>query len=334
MYYSVAGRTVLIKAFDDWSFSAVSQLFAGWFLTTLPQSPTHKPDLTLRIRCGRTPPSIPTGLTVFEIALGGRCLTDNSSFYLKFDNSLIVFGSDTSADVDLWVDQPYDVSSAKVAQLISHALSPAMRRCGVFEIHSAGVIPPDRTRAMMILGPSGSGKSTLTSRLAKCGWRYLSDDILLLQDCGNSLKVGAFRRFFALTAETLAAVDLPQGVFNESSGTAKERITPQEHFDSYPIEQATPGYMIFTNVTRKPQSRLVSLTSAEAMTMLLRLCPWASYDKPISEEHLRILARLANTSSAFALHAGTDILNEPTLAAHLIQKSIAKPALVGQFYDA
>ena len=329
MYYSVAGRTVLIEAFDDWSFSAVSQLFAGWFLTLLPQSTTHKPDLTLRIRCGQTPPSVPTGLTVFEIALGGRCHTDNSSFYLRFDNSLVVFGSDTSAAVDLWVDQPYDLSSAKVAQLICHALSPAMRRCGVFEIHSAGVIPPGRTMAMMILGPSGSGKSTLTSRLAKCGWRYLSDDVLLLLDSGIDLKVGAFRRFFALTAETLSAVDLPQGVLNESSGAAKETIIPREHFDSDPIEQATPGYMIFTNVTREPRSRLVSLASAEAMTRLLRLCPWASYDKPTSEEHLRILARLANTTSAFALNAGTDILNEPTLAADLIQQTIGEPAFVG-----
>ena len=328
MYYSVAGRTVLIEAFDDWSFSAVSQLFAGWFLTPLSQSTTHIPDLTLRIRCGSTPPSVPTGLTVFEIALGGTCHTDNSSFYLKFDNSLIVFGGETSADVDLWVDQPYDVSSAKVAQLISHALSPALRRCGVFEIHSAGVIPPDRTRAMMILGPSGSGKSTLTARLAKCGWRYLSDDILLLQDCGNNLKVGGFRRFFALTVETLAVVDLPQAVLNESSGTAKGRITPQDHFDSDPIEQATPGFMIFTNVTGELQSRLVSLTSAEAMIRLLRLCPWASYDKPTSEEHLRILGRLANTTSAFALHAGTDILNEPTLAADLIHQTIGEPAFV------
>src|SRR4030095_1780841 len=273
--------------------------------------------------------SVPTGLTSFEIALGGKCHTDDSAFYLKFEDSLIGFGNGTSARVDLWVDQPYDVASAKVAQLISHALSPALRRAGVFEIHSGGVIPPGSSRAIMILGPSGSGKSTLTSRLAKCGWRYLSDDILLLQDCGTNLKVGSFRRFFALTAETLAAVDLPQVVRNDLSGAMKERITPQKHFDVDPIEQATPGHMIFTNVTRESKSSLVSLTSAQAMTRLLRLCPWASSDKPTSEEHLRILARLANTTLAFAPQAGTDILNEPTLAADLIHQSITEPAVAG-----
>ena len=135
---------------------------------------------------------------------------------------------------------------------------------------------------VMILGPSGSGSRPLHRDWRSVVWRYLSDVRIVASGLRKQFECRSFSAFLPLQPETLAAVDLPQGVFNEPSGTAKERITPQEHFDSDPIEQATPGYIIFTNVTREPQSRLASLTSAEAMTGLLRLCPWATYDKPTS----------------------------------------------------
>jgi len=327
MAYSVAGRVLLIEAYDDWSVEAVSQVFARWFLTPLPKQRTNESDVTVRIRCGATPPLLPTGLTVFDIGFGGTCQTDDLSYFIKFDRSMIIFTGRTS-EVDLWVDQPYDVSSPNVTQLISHALSPALRRCGIFEIHSAGVIPPGHDKAIMFAGPSGSGKSTLTSQLARSGWRYLSDDILLLQNLENEIRVGPLRRFFALTGETLEAVKLSQTVRRESTGFWKARITPHEHFDSAPIEEATVGSIIFPNITREQRSSLLRVTPAETMTRLLRLCPWASYDKPTSAEHLSILARLSNSDSAFVLNAGTDVLNEPQLTAELIQECISEPVLV------
>ena len=327
MTYLVAGRILLIEAYDDWSVSAVSQIFARWFLTALPNQSTNESDVTVRISCGATPPSLPTDLTGFDIGFGGTCHTDNSSYYVKFDRSLIVF-TDRTSEVDLWVDHPCDVSSAKVTQLISHALSPALRRCGVFEIHSAGVVPPGHDRAVMFAGPSGSGKSTLTSQLARSGWRYLSDDVLLLQNCGNEISVGPLRRFFALTSETIAAVKLSKIVPKETSGPWKARITPHEHFDSAPIEEAKVGSIIFPNIMREPRSSLRRVTPAKTMTRLLRLCPWASYDKPTSSEHLSTLAHLSNSAAAFVLNAGTDILNEPQLTTELIQKCISEPVLV------
>lgn len=327
--YSVAGRTVLIEAHDGWSSRAVSELFAGWFLTKLPEQVTPVPDLTLRVRCGLTSPAIPPGLSSFVIAHGGTCHTDNDSYYLRFDDSLISFGSEKDARVavDLWVDRPYELSSPNVAQLFSHALSPALRRCGIFEIHSAGVIASGGTKAIMIAGPSGSGKSTLTSQLALCGWGYLSDDILLLQICDEEIRVGAFRRFFALTHDTIAAVKLSRSELGEAVGTSKERVTPQDHFATNPIEQAVPGTVVFPTLTGERRSQLVRLTAAESMTRLLRLSPWASYDKPTSREHLQLLGRLANTTQAFDLLAGTDILHDPKLAADLIYNATVETTL-------
>ena len=327
MYYSVAGCTVLIEAYDDWSVQAVSHVFAGWFLTLLSSHPDSKADATVRIRCGITPPPIPSGLTSFAITQGGICYTDDYSYYLKFDASSIAFGPGTDREIDLWVDQPYELPSSTVVHLVSHALSPALRRSGVFEIHSAGVMPPDGDKAIMIAGSSGCGKSTLTSQLARSGWRYLSDDILLLREATQTIEVWAFRRFFALTAETIAAVQLTRVAVNEVSGT-KERLVPQEHFETVQIERSVPGTIIFPMVTREANSRLSVLTATETMTRLLRLCPWASYDKPTSMEHLRLLGLLASNTSAFELQAGIDIMQNPKLASSLIHSLIDQSSLV------
>jgi hypothetical protein len=325
MRYSVAGRTVLIDAYDEWSAKAVFSLFSGWFLSPISESDKENPDLTLRIHCGTVPDLVPPECTSFSIALGGICHTDNQRYFIEFHNSLITFGPGTLAEVDLWVNQPYEVNSSEVAQLISHALSPGLRRCGVFELHSAGVVAPKSSKAIVFAGPSGSGKSTLTSQLASNGWGYLSDDILMLRERNQEVEVSAFRRFFALTDETIAAVNLP-GVTSNSIG--KKRVTPQDHFQANLIQQATAGTLIFPSITKETRSRLIRLNPATAMSRLIRLCPWASYDKPTSAEHLRILGTLANSTASFDLLAGRDILKSPQQAAELILNATSELAPV------
>jgi hypothetical protein len=324
LLYSVAGRTVLINAYDQWSYLAVSQLFADWFLDPFPDRSIATPDMTLNIRCGVTSPPVPGDLRQFEITHGGNCFTDNQSYHLTFGNSRVVFGPGLNREVNLWVDQAYDIPSEIVTQLLSHALSPALRRANIFELHSAGVVPPGQKEAILLAGPSGSGKSTLTSQLARCGWGYLSDDILLLTEHEQKVAVQAFRRFFALTPETMSAAKLPRTA--DRSGRAKERVTPQEHFQAGPIQSARAATIVFPKITKTDRSRVNPLTAAESMQRLLRLCPWASYDTPTSAEHLRVLGLLANTTSAFELLTGADIVNDPNAAAEVISNAIGELA--------
>ena len=326
LFYSVAGRTVLINTYDDWSTTAVSRLLAGWFLTALPSQTQVSPAMSVSVRCGVAPPPVPVDYPHFEITNGGMCYTNNETYWVTFERSLIVFGGSRDSEVKLWVDQPYDIASYKVAQLLSHALSPALRRCNIFEIHSAGVTLPGGNDAIMIAGPSGCGKSTLTAQLASRGWGYLSDDILLLHETGQEIEARSFRRFFALTSDTMMAVKLTQSV-SETSGGLKERIKPQEHFEKSPIECATPGTIIFPSITGALRSRANSLTAAESMRRLLRLCPWASYDKPTSAEHLRVLGKLANSTTSFELFAGRDILGDSKIAAEVVSGVVGEHAV-------
>lgn len=317
LYYTVAGRTVLIDAYDDWSNLAVSKLFAGWFLTPIPSDGVSRVDSTISVRCSVPLRSIPNGLSSFEITYGGICHTDHQHYYLDFDGSLVFF--DHGPDVELWVREPYEPTSPHVVQLLSHALSPALRRCRVFELHSAGVVPIDGQKAVMIAGPSGSGKSTLTSLLARSGWSYLSDDILLLSERNRGLEAQAFRRFFALTANTVQVANLE---LKATGNVFKERVLPEDHFGANQIQSAVPGSILFSSISGEGQSRFSPLSATEAMTRLLRLCPWASYDKATSIDHLRLLGQLANSVASFELQAGRDLVTDPLMAGRLVSNLI------------
>ena len=182
-------------------------------------------------------------------------------------------------------------------------------------MHSAGVVAPGRKEAIMIAGPSGSGKSTLTSQLARSGWGYLSDDILLVTEREQNIKVQPFRRFFALTPETMEAAKLQS---TSESSARKERVTPQEYFQRGPIEAARPSTIIFPEITNSTHSEIRALSLGDSMQRLLRLCPWATYDKPTSAEHLKILGRLVNETAAFELKAGVDVLKDSDTVAELV----------------
>ncbi|MGH9967411.1 MAG: hypothetical protein ACREBG_06210 [Pyrinomonadaceae bacterium] len=320
MLYTVAGRTILVDTEDAWAAHAVSKLFARWFLTPLSGNGAAPPDASIRIRSCEILPPLPERLVEFEISLGGTCHTDGQILYLDTHGSLIVIGAGSAATVDVWLRGPDDLA----VQVISQAFSAALRRCGLFELHSGGVIRPEHEKAMLIVGASGSGKSTLTLQLVLSGWKYLSDDVLLLNEAHQGIEARGLRRFFALTPDTIAAVRIPQLPPVADEGLGKERFTPEDFFPSRQVQCAQPDAILFPVITHEATSRLQRLTASEAMARLLKFCPWSCYDRPTSSAHLRLLGRLARETVAFNLYAGADLLGDPARTADLAHRAYVR----------
>jgi hypothetical protein len=164
---------------------------------------------------------------------------------------------------------------------------------------------------VLIIGPSGSGKSTLTLQLVKDGWRYLTDDELLLSVADDKVEARGFRSFFAISEA--AAVTSGVGYLEQSAAKFKARamktcFDPEQLFASNREEVVTPRHLLFTSVANESTTRLDQLTQAEAMARLVRSCPWATYDKRIAQANLQVLSRLAKQSIAVDFFAGTDLL--------------------------
>jgi hypothetical protein len=185
-----------------------------------------------------------------------------------------------------------------LGRAVSFAVCAALRRYGLFDMHSAGVVEPESGNAVLIIGRSGSGKSTLALELAKAGWSYLSDDELLLNLVEGVVEARGFRSFFAVRTETQ---------FRHCF----------EPLGSNRVDQAYPGFVLFMSLNGKSRSQLSQLTQAETMMRLITACPWATYDRSVASANLELLSALARQARGFDLSAGRDVLESGFAASFL-----------------
>jgi hypothetical protein len=303
-FYAVAGRLLFVDTADLRLANLIEQLFAGWQLSPV-VFPEQPPDILIKLFCGDSLPEIPHDLNQFEIAEGGQCYTDGADFYLALDAVLIRLENGNPIVVSLWLEELPGARDPMLARATSFAVCAALRRCRLFDLHSAGMVNPDNKRAVLIIGPSGSGKSTLALQLAKAGWPYLSDDEMLLSLADDEVEARGFRSFFA--------------VRDPSSGPFKTCFEPEAIFASERRTSAVPGLLLFTSVSGEQKSEFKTLTQPETMMRLIRACPWATYDTSIAAANLQVLSRLARQTSAFDLFAGRDLL-EPNCASDLLSR--------------
>jgi hypothetical protein len=306
-FYTVAGRFLFIEVVDLRLAQLVQQLFAGWQLT--PTSPPPR-DAEIEIKFfGDEPgPDVPGNLNGFDVAEGGRCHVDANAYYLQFDNSSLRLRHDVPVRVDVWIREVPQYVDAELARVTSFAVCAALRRFGLFDLHSAGVVEPQSGAGVLIVGPSGSGKSTLTFQLASAGWPYLSDDEVLLSLKDGQVEARGFRSFFALREIGGSTARFAfKNVFDPSDVVSAERAS-----------QVAPRWLLFTAISGEKETRMVELSQADTMVRLIRACPWATYDTTVAGPNLELLSRLARQAKAFDLAAGSDLL-EPTRAAEFLK---------------
>ena len=316
MWFGIAGRVFLIDCHDQWSALAVRKLVQGWFLKPLNANGTAA-DVIMTVRCGVEPTAIPAELECFEVADGGTCYTDGNTVYIELDGSLVLIDEHWN-HIDVWLRTEYEIDSWILAQVLSQAFCAAMRRCGLFLLHGAGVLPPGQDNGLLIVGPSGTGKSTLTFQLTANGWGYLSDDSIFLKETATGIRAQGLRKDFAFKQDTIAAVQLEIDEAPTGGLNFKKRVPPEDLFPECLIETAGVTSIVFPELIDSDYSRLERLDPLEVMTRLLKFCPWACYDKRTAAPYLSILGDLARRASGFALFSGRDLLHVPGAAHRLM----------------
>lgn len=301
--FTVAGRLLFTESFNLQLRRLIERLFAGWQLTPVPLT-DNPPDIRINFFCGDRQPDIPDNLNQFEVAGGGQGYTGTGELYLALRGSLVHLKETKPLVVDVWFAELPGPDDPLPATASSFAVCAALRRFGLFDIHSAGVVEPEGEKGVMIVGPSGSGKSTLALQLALSGWAYLSDDELLLSLTGGLVEARGFRTFFAVKQE---------------NARLKHCFEPDVSLGLKRTSQASPRIVLFVSINGGAKSEIRKLTQAEGMMRLIRACPWATYDTSIASANLKVLSALARQAVAFELFAGRDLL-QPGYAAELLSE--------------
>ena len=300
VFYSVAGRFLFVESSDPELRNLIVELFAGWQLTPVPE-PHRSPDIRIIFSCGETPHEVRSDLNHFEVADGGKCYTDGADFYLVLGKALIHLQNGAPVTVDVSFSDLPVVRDPMLARATSFAVCAGLRRFGLFDLHSAGVVDPHDGKGVLIVGPSGSGKSTLAVQLALAGWSYLSDDELLLSLNDGAVEARGFRSFFAMS----------------TGDRFKHCFEPDTVFGARRTSQVLPGLILFTRLNNQSESRLSKLTQTETMMRLITACPWATYDSAVASANLEVLSALARQAIGFDLAAGRDLL-VPAFASELL----------------
>ena len=310
-FYAVAGRLLFVESLDLRLGNLIARLFSGWQLTPVP-CPNRSSDIRIKFFCGDAPPKIPNNLKHFQVAEGGDCYTDGADFYLTLGDALIHLQNGSPVAVDVWLAELPGPTDAMFARATSFAVCAALRRYGLFDLHSAGVVDPVSEDGVLIIGPSGSGKSTLAHQLAVAGWPYLSDDELLLSVVDNEVEARGFRSFFAVR-EGQPGVGL------------RNCFEPETVFESKRRLSTLPRLLFFISLSGRQNTELNHLSQMETMARLIRACPWASYDTSVAGANLRVLSALTRQANGFDLSAGRDLL-EPLHASDLLSSASALKA--------
>jgi hypothetical protein len=199
------------------------------------------------------------------------------------------------------------------------ALLKLLRATGLYGLHAAGLVAEDGA-GWLLVGESGSGKSTLSIALVRRGWRYLSDDAVLLRARPDVIEALALRRhFYVVGTEVDDYVEMPLGEERrDSSGGLRRRLGLETAYPARRVAACMPRVLLFPRVSGHKRSRLIPLDRAEALGRLIGQSSSQLFDRATMAPHLATLNALLRQAGAYELSAGIDLREDASLLSSLL----------------
>jgi hypothetical protein len=312
--YRIAGCDVVVSA-DDSILAARLDEWLVHFAPGPPGPPRARVELDWRVAEGAATASPPAG---------ARLLVDYYYVSGWRDGERTLFAGTDGSRLELEADAPRGtgvVPAAALAgppwalrDLASAALTALLRRQGRFPIHAAAVASPDGAAGLLVVGPPMAGKTSLALNFARRGFRWVSDDKLLVCDAGDGrVRVeGLFRpsnvdpwlgRWFP----EFAGLDDREPAHPHS---AKRIVDVERYYGRVAVPDVVPTHLLFPAVVDTGPTIVRPLDADAAFRVLLEQSPIVNEPRE-ARIQLDLLGRLARGVRAFRLLQGRDLLEEP-----------------------
>jgi hypothetical protein len=267
----------------------------------------------------KDPPAVPVNavkaLTSPEITSYKNC---KDIYYISKDGSITHLNSVTRKIMGFLKQEVlnnlpglYDIVGAPFSEIFKYHT--------LYSLHTAALYCNDV--GYLISGESGSGKTTTTLNLVSHGFKYVSDDMVLLEEINGEIIAHSLANTFNIDRDL--ARRNPGFVKKEKVPARKgskvlvdiTQIIP----DSF-IPFVRPNAIIFLKITSNGHSHICPLNQMETYNRMLQQSALA-LDREASRNQLNVLGRLVRQVRGFELFSGRDVYDNPGMIKDIICKA-------------
>ena len=298
----------------------VSQIQALWqqlFVLRKRDAPVQVPTISLQFKTEEQfLDQSSEGQIVFETP-SLRILKRKSGFHLNCGASTLDLDLSHSQGTGLLDEGFWRYPQADQREFFLLSFLMLLRPHGLFGLHANGVVKENV--GCLIVGNSGQGKTTLTLGLIQAGWRYLSDDALMLRNTLDYVEALAFRRGFSCTRDTANFFPELKGATDALFSANDKKLVDIEAL--YPdgfTNYCQPRMLVFPRIIGAAHTQLIPMDETQAITALIQQSPGIMVERMTVKQQLATLNQLVQQSCSYQILMGADVYQTPEAVSDLL----------------
>lgn len=194
----------------------------------------------------------------------------------------------------------------------------------VFPLHAASLNVDGK--GCLFISEGGQGKSTMTLGLVKQGWKYQSDDSLLLRTNGPAVETLSWRTKLFLRPDSMDIFPefKPFLLISRIIGDRKQYLDMESLFPSQILRTSQPRVLFFPRITDDPTSVVSPMPKSEAFYHLIRQSNPVFVNRMMITRQLVLLSILIKQTSHYYVRLGKDSKACPGRISPLLREIINK----------
>jgi HPr Serine kinase C-terminal domain len=320
-FYSLDNLTLEVRHQSNEIERYLTRLLNELSFARIPSLTSHA-SLCLSVRRKDDGFRLPTRAREVFRANGIRGWEVGNDFYLT-DGSSLLHLEPSRGHGDAQLDSEFFTKPLILqVDFLAFGLVKLARHLGLFGLHAAGVVTQDGL-GLLIIGESGAGKSTLAIGLIQRGWRYLSDEVVLLRLRAEGVEALPLCKGFYVDTDGLpGSGELTLGEeIVDSSGRRKRRVCIESTYLEQYVPRCTPHVLLFSRIVPEAHSSLFPLDRLSALKYLLLQSGVQWFDRATMAQHLEVLKKLTQQAAIYQLSAGRDLHHNPSTLARLLAEA-------------
>jgi len=267
----------------------------------------------------KDPPEVPAEAVRAVKAECVSCYKHGNIIYYASEDGSVVHLDPVSGTVRGYLREQVLDNAVALYSLAGAPFSDILKYNSLYSLHSAAL--SRNGTGYLFSGDSGSGKTTSTLGLVVNGFKYASDDVVLLEEVKGEVHAHSLTKTFNLDRKSgerfpgiLKEEDLPV------KPGAKVTVRIGEIIPDSFVPGIRPDVIIFLKIVSSEKSRIHPLKQLEVFRRLLKQSVPAA-DNEVSQRQLKILGKLARQARGFELLSGRDIYENPACLVSLIDET-------------